>query len=503
MSTFPNRNRQSVLITLLALFVAVLWGALAHATTVTPSDAVTTYVVVREQPSTQSAKVATLAPGDKGDVLESVPNWLKVQLANGTVGYVSKRWVTETEAVSPTAGAGPTPITGTLGPAPLATAGHPVNWWFVFKLNAAKFAECGSGATRQCPFGGEVQSYGSAFGQQYVYATSETPALKKGAGCVGDTAADPVGATFDQVYNGSFHYVVWNDQFYNDPAIAGCGQSCSKPWGHSKGMVAWNDTSEGFVMQVTTPSWPASGNKTDPRESDGNTLGCITNNNVKFSQHFFALRLNHDDLLAVLKSLQNASVVTDHDNPQIVNNGGAQEVQDLVNSLGTKSQSTIATTATLSTGVQVISKPSLLHVPPWQMVSALLGGVPLRVATWWNASKINTTTATTSIGCWDNALGTAGPVEIATTGRWNGISFGLRGGIPSGDANHAKIGVSTSGSHHYAIFGDMNQEGALSGNESVCGGSQNGRGGLFFVVDNATLATSVSDLIHGETAPSQ
>jgi hypothetical protein len=100
-------------------------------------------------------------------------------------------------------------------------------------------------------------------------------------------------------------------------------------------------------------------------------------------------------------------------------------------------------------------------------------------------------------------LGTAGPVEIATTGRWNGTSFGLRGGIPSGDANHAKIGVSTSGNHHYAIFGDMNQEGALSGNESVCGGSQNGRGGLFFVIDNATLATSVSDLIHGETAPLQ
>src|SRR5204863_9228326 len=132
-------------------------------------------------------------------------------------------------------------------------------------------------------------------------------------------------------------------------------------------------------------------------------------------------------------------------NPQILNNCRAQDVQDRVNTLGTQSQSTTATTSSLSTGVQVISKPSLLHVPPWQMVSALLGGAPLRVATWWNSSKINTTTATTSIGCWDTALGNAGPVEIATSGRWNGTSFGLRGGIPSGDANHAKIGVSTSG----------------------------------------------------------
>jgi hypothetical protein len=499
MSTFPNRNRPSVLITLLALFVAVLWGVLAHATTVTPSDAVTTYVVVREQPSTHGAEVGTLTPGDKAEVLESVPYWLKVQLANHTVGYVSKRWVTEAAAVSPTTGGtSPTPAPAATTLAPLLSAGHPVNWWFVFKLNAFKFPGCGSGATPECPFGGEVQSYTSPSGQQYVYATSEDPALKKGTGCVGDTDAGPVGATFGQVYNGTFHYVVWNDQFYNDPEITGCGQSCSKPWGHSKGMVAWTDASEGFVMQVTTPSWPASGSNAAPRHSDGNTLGCIHDNNIKFSQHFFALRLNHDDLMKVLKGLQNASVVTDHNNPQIVNNGGPQDVQELVNSLGTKSESSVATTATLSSGVQMISKPSRLHVPPWQMVSALLGGAPLRVATWWSRSKINSTTATTSIGCWDNALGTAGPVEIATSGQWNGEAFGLKGG-----ANHAKIGVSTSGSHHYAIFGDMNQEGALSGSASVCGGSQNGRGGLFFVIDNTTLATSVSDLINGASAPTQ
>ena len=36
---------------------------------------------------------------------------------------------------------------------------------------------------------------------------------------------------------------------------------------------------------------------------------------------------------------------------------------------------------TLSTGVKFMAKPSGLHVPPWQMVSSLLGGVGLRTAT--------------------------------------------------------------------------------------------------------------------------
>ena len=123
------------------------------------------------------------------------------------------------------------------------------------------------------------------------------------------------------------------------------------------------------------------------------------------------------------------------------------------------------------------------------------------MATWWSVSRINSTTATTSIGCWDNALGTAGPVEIATSGQWSGQSFSLKGGSSlSGDSNHAKIGVSTAGSHRYAIFGDMNQEGALSGD---CAVHQNGRGGIFFVIDNATLASSVSDLINGTSALTQ
>jgi hypothetical protein len=386
-------------------------------------------------------------------------------------------------------------------PVPLLARGHPVDWWFVFKLNTATFPECGSGATRVCQFGGTVQNYKSGFSQQFVFASSDSHSLQQGTGCAGDTTTDPLGATFDEVYNGSFHYLVWNDQFYDDPKINGCTKSCGAPWGHSKGMLAWNDAGAGFVLQVTTPSWPGAGSKRFPRKTDGNTLGCVKDDDVLVSQHFFAMKLTKDDLVRVLKALQNASVVTDPTNPQIVNNGGPADVQQLVKSLGVKSKSATSSTDKLSNGVQLISKPSGLHVPPWQMVSAILGGVALRSPTWWTSPAIPTTMASTNITCWDASLERPGPVEIATTGHWAGKEIGLTGGLGS-NFNHAKIGVSTSGGNHYSIFGDMNQQGSATGTtKKACASSQNGRGGLFYVIDDADLAKSVTDLIKGDSAP--
>ncbi len=387
-------------------------------------------------------------------------------------------------------------------PYPMLQKGHPVDWWFVFKLNSGQFPKCGGTDTRTCPFGGSVQTTPNYlnFGQQYVYASSDAATLKDGSmDCLGTTTGDPVGASFDEVYNGSYHYVVWNDQPYGDPAGECSGNGCGGPWGHSKGMLTWNDAGEGFVMQVSTPSWPLSGSVKFPRKTDGNTLGCVKDNDVEVSQHFFAIRLNKGDLILVLEGLNNASVVTDPKNPQLVNNGGPPDVQQIVNDLGVKSPSTTVLTGMLSTGAELISKPSKLAVPPWQMVSAVLGGVSLRTANWWtNPDSLPSTTADTKMGCWDDSLINPGAVEIATSGHWKGIGFGLKGGVnPNG--NHAKIGVSTSGNSTYSIFGDMNQEGSISGTN--CAASQNGRGGMFFVLNNPQLAASVTDLIAGESAP--
>jgi hypothetical protein len=172
------------------------------------------------------------------------------------------------------------------------------------------------------------------------------------------------------------------------------------------------------------------------------------------------------------------------------------------------------------------------------MVSALLEGEPLRVASWWTSPEIPTTSAATPVACWDPALGQPGAVEIATTGAWQGKTLGFEG-FAEPQGNHAKIGVSMwwppridigmrqqgmlpaqqcgaaesspEWAHFrricsmgicrlpYVIFGDMNQQGTLSG--SNCASSQNGRGGLFFAVQDIQLFRSVRDLLQGQTAP--
>jgi hypothetical protein len=134
------------------------------------------------------------------------------------------------------------------------------------------------------------------------------------------------------------------------------------------------------------------------------------------------------------------------------------------------------------------------------MVSALLGGISLRTATWWAKPQIYSTTESSKISCWNESLDKPGSVEIATSGEWDGTAFGLKGG-PGPNFNHAKIGVSISETFHYAIFGDLNQQGAIAGDN--CASSQNGRGGLFYVINDKDLSKGISDLIKGETAPTK
>jgi hypothetical protein len=411
-------------------------------------------------------------------------------------------------------GGGTTDSPPCAAPYPMLTKGHPVEWFFVFKLNASVFPKCGDGSdTRTCTFDSGLQAadYKQGFGQRYLVSSNEAPALADGGPqCVGTSTSDPVGATFDEVYNGGYHYLIWNDQFHDLPpsAVLNCPKGdCGSPWGHSKGMLAWNDAGEGFVMQVSTPSWPGAGNPNFHRKI-GNTLGCIVgDDDVGVSQHFFALHLNKSDLIQVLTGLNEASVATDPTNPQVASStaGSPPEIVKLVSTLGVKSNQTGldgSMPVTLSSGVQFIAKPSGLHVPPWQMVSAELGGVPLRAATWWADPYITSTTAETPVPCWDSALaagsvrGKPGAVDIAATGTWGspGKTFRLESS-PGTNGNHAKVGVSTTATDHYAIFGDENQQGTLGGPGEDCGRSQNGRGGMFFVLHNEPLSTSLGALI--------
>lgn len=395
-------------------------------------------------------------------------------------------------------------------PTPLLNPQTPCDWWLLFKFNSLEeegFPKPrGSKGIFDAPGTSQPQYSldGKKFSQQYALASSFDKHAKRGRGILGTSRFDPLGATFAQVYFGSHFYVVWNDQFYDDPM-----PSLGAPWGHSKGVLAWDKNGDGFVLQVTTPSWPASGNKRHPRKTDGNTLGFVKDDDIEVSQHFFSLKLNSSDIKLVLAALQNASVVTDPANPQLVNNGGPDDIQALVSKLGKKSRSKICTNVQLSSGVHLISKPSKMRVPPWQLVSAQLGGVDLRVATWWAHPQIFSTTRSTPIACWDDSLpGKPGAVDIAISGNWAGkkgeVTLDLKGGLGR-DKNHAKFGVSTSGKATYSIFGDMNQQGALCPGyltpKQTCNSSQNGRGGLFYVMEDEYLWQDMTHLLEGKSAP--
>ena len=202
--------------------------------------------------------------------------------------------------------------------------------------------------------------------------------------------------------------------------------------------------------------------------------------------------------MEVLKALKNASVVTDPTKSQIVRNGGPADVRKLVDDLGErpKKEDEEVIRKELSSGVIMISKPSGLAVPPWQMVSALMSNAEERTATWWTKPWIPTTTGATAIKCWDEDIlktKKPGPVAIAKTGTWDELEINL-----TAPSNHAKIGTAIADNKKYAVFGDMNQQGALS--PPGCNKSQNGRGGLFFAVQDDKLFESVKELIDGETA---
>lgn len=74
------------------LMSATFCATPAAAEDVTPSERVSSAVLVRQGPSTDTAILARLRPGDNATIVGEISGWYQVELADGTRGYVSKAW---------------------------------------------------------------------------------------------------------------------------------------------------------------------------------------------------------------------------------------------------------------------------------------------------------------------------------------------------------------------------------------------------------------------------
>ena len=89
----------------LSLCFLGLTSGRAAADSVVPLDDVSSSVTVRHSASSSSARVGSLRPGEQATLIGSVPNWHHIKLADGTIGFVSKRW-TRVVPTSPPAPSG-------------------------------------------------------------------------------------------------------------------------------------------------------------------------------------------------------------------------------------------------------------------------------------------------------------------------------------------------------------------------------------------------------------
>ena len=67
-------------------------GTTASADQIIPADRVVNSINVRSGPSTTTAIVGQLMKGATATLIEPVPHWYKIRLADGTEGFVSKAW---------------------------------------------------------------------------------------------------------------------------------------------------------------------------------------------------------------------------------------------------------------------------------------------------------------------------------------------------------------------------------------------------------------------------
>ena len=307
-------------------------------------------------------------------------------------------------------------------------------------------------------------------------------------------------------------------------ALPHFNNGCGSPWGHSKGAFAFEEGSLGFFLQGTTPNWP------DPSQGDTFApLGCQLDNNVYLSQSFLGVTLASDDFTTIAPVLEKARLCSS--GSLSCRNGSSGHMVDFnCTSEATRGEdwsilnTAFAATSTMdmpSEGLNItapggstlrlFSHSAAYENPPWLLVANDLG-VDLGVASWWDfnygqatlCSGDDYSNATENYCLINNELGLALNTQGgAAQSVENAIaaSFMVGGadrawalwGEFSGIASHAKFGVAGDQTSHWVVSGDQNSQGFDC--SSACNGSQQGRGGLFFAVQDEALHESLYDLL--------
>jgi competence protein ComEC len=91
MTGMGGKLMRSLSAAMLIIF-APFCAASAYAEELAPSARVSSAVLVREGPSTDTRILGRLRPGDTATIVSEVSGWYKVALPDGTAGYVSKAW---------------------------------------------------------------------------------------------------------------------------------------------------------------------------------------------------------------------------------------------------------------------------------------------------------------------------------------------------------------------------------------------------------------------------
>lgn len=173
--------------------------------------------------------------------------------------------------------------------------------------------------------------------------------------------------------------------------------TCSSPFGHSKGAMAYEKNGQGFFLQGTTPNWP------DPsQKSTYAPLGCQLDNNVYLSQSFMGLTLNSDTFTDMAPYIQAARVCSTGTISCAGSDAAGHVIDYNCTSEQTRNESwSILDTAFAGTSNSKINSKSEVFktsggvqftftahssaddVPPWLIVANELG-VDLGVSSWWD-----------------------------------------------------------------------------------------------------------------------